>query len=189
MASSIAKGRLADAGISFLMRGRAGLSPPMNFCGPTLPAGGPDYFQMPLVYHDSLRAHCSAGGTSWGRRQRNARLLDGQLQLFRDGKIEDAQVGRAHRSGASRRRPHLSASEKRGQPVSADAEGHISFPEPFHAPAPATMWRSTIRNCGKRKTGRRGTLVLAVPEGDCRPESEGEGRAEEVTVRCGTHIS
>jgi hypothetical protein len=74
----------------FLMRGALGALYEFLWANPYQP--GLSYFQMPLVFHDAASGHVFAR-SSWDEDATWIGFFDGNLQLFRGGKIETLRKG------------------------------------------------------------------------------------------------
>ena len=143
----------------FLMRGGFGLPYEFLWANPYQP--GLSYFQMPLVYHDALTGHVFAR-SSWDDDATWLGYFDGQLQLFRDGKLQ------ALKPGATPEPVHvgdaviLTAGEPGSGRFRADAEAVFILKL-----APRARYAVEIddQELREEETDTGGTLVLALPEG------------------------
>ena len=143
----------------FLMRGGFGLPYEFLWANPYQP--GLSYFQMPLVYHDSLTGHLFAR-TSWDEDAKWLGYFDGQLQLFRDGKIETLKTGAATEPVHVGEALILSAREKDATRFRADAEAIFVLNLTPRARYDVEIDDQELR---EEETDVGGTLVVAVPEG------------------------
>jgi len=143
----------------FLMRGGFGIPYEFLWANPYQP--GLSYFQMPLVYHDSLSGHLFAR-TSWDENATWLGYFDGRLQLFRDGKIETLKAGAATEPVHVGEAIILSVRDKDAARFRADAEAVFVLNL-----APRTHYDIEIDDQELRdeETDTGGTLVIALPEG------------------------
>ena len=74
----------------FLMRGGLGVLYEFLWANPYQP--GLSYFQMPLVFHDTVSGHVFAR-SSWDEDATWIGFFDGHLQLFRNGQVETLRAG------------------------------------------------------------------------------------------------
>ncbi len=143
----------------FLMRGGFGIPYEFLWANPYQP--GLSYFQMPLVYHDSLSGHLFAR-TSWDENATWLGYFDGQLQLFRDGKVETLKTGAATEPVHVGEAIILSAREKDATRFKADAEAVFVLNLTPHAHYDVEIDDQELR---EEETDTGGTLVIALPEG------------------------
>jgi len=143
----------------FLMRGGFGIPYEFLWANPYQP--GLSYFQMPLVYHDSLSGHLFAR-TSWDENATWLGYFDGQLQLFRDGKVETLKAGAATEPVHVGEAVILSAREKDATRFKADAEAVFVLNLTPRARYDVEVDDQELR---EEETDTGGTLVIALPEG------------------------
>ena len=143
----------------FLMRGGFGVPYEFLWANPYQP--GLSYFQMPLVYHDSLSGHLFAR-TSWDENATWLGYFDGQLQLFRDGKVETLKAGAATEPVHVGEAIILSAREKDATRFQADAEAVFVLNLTPRAHYDVEIDDQELR---EEETDTGGTLVIALPEG------------------------
>jgi hypothetical protein len=143
----------------FLMRGGFGVPYEFLWANPYQP--GLSYFQMPLVYHDSLSGHLFAR-TSWDENATWLGYFDGQLQLFRDGKVETLKAGAATQPVHVGEAIILSALEKDATRFKADAEAVFVLNLTPRAHYDVEIDDQELR---EEETDTGGTLVIALPEG------------------------
>ncbi len=143
----------------FLMRGGFGVPYEFLWANPYQP--GLSYFQMPLVYHDSLSGHLFAR-TSWDENATWLGYFDGQLQLFRDGKVETLKAGAATQPVHVGEAIILSALEKDATRFKADAEAVFVLNLTPHAHYDVEIDDQELR---EEETDTGGTLVITLPEG------------------------
>ena len=143
----------------FLMRGGFGVPYEFLWANPYQP--GLSYFQMPLVYHDSLSGHLFAR-TSWDENATWLGYFDGQLQLFRDGKVETLKEGAATEPVHVGEAVILSAREKDATRFKADAEAVFVLNLTPRAHYDVEIDDQELR---EEETDTGGTLVIALPEG------------------------
>jgi len=143
----------------FLMRGGFGIPYEFLWANPYQP--GLSYFQMPLVYHDSLSGHLFAR-TSWDETATWLGYFDGQLQLFRDGKVETLKAGVATEPVHVGEAVILSAREKDATRFQADAEAVFVLNLTPRAHYDVEIDDQELR---EEETDTGGTLVIALPEG------------------------
>lgn len=143
----------------FLMRGGFGIPYEFLWANPYQP--GLSYFQMPLVYHDSLSGHLFAR-TSWDENATWIGYFDGQLQLFHDGKVETLKAGAATEPVHVGEAVILSAREKDATRFKADAEAVFVLNLTPRAHYDVEIDDQELR---EEETDTGGTLVIALPEG------------------------
>ncbi|MDP8989455.1 MAG: hypothetical protein M3N41_05155 [Acidobacteriota bacterium] len=143
----------------FLMRGGFGVPYEFLWANPYQP--GLSYFQMPLVYHDSLSGHLFAR-TSWDENATWLGYFDGQLQLFRDGKVETLKAGAATEPVHVGDAIILSAREKDVSRFQADAAAVFVLNLTPRAHYDVEIDDQELR---EEETDTGGTLVIALPEG------------------------
>ena len=143
----------------FLMRGGFGVPYEFLWANPYQP--GLSYFQMPLVYHDSRSGHLFAR-TSWDENATWIGYFDGQLQLFRDGKVETLKAGAATEPLHVGEAVILSAREKDTTRFKADAEAVFVLNLTPRARYDVEIDDQELR---EEETDTGGTLVIALPEG------------------------
>ena len=143
----------------FLMRGGFGIPYEFLWANPYQP--GLSYFQMPLVYHNSLTGHVFAR-TSWDEDAIWLGYFDGQLQTFRDGKIETLKPGAATEPVHVGEAIILSARDKESTRFRADAEAVFVLNLTPHARYDVEIDDQELR---EEETDIGGTLVLSLPEG------------------------
>jgi hypothetical protein len=143
----------------FLMRGGFGAPYEFLWANPYQP--GLSYFQMPLVYHDSLTGHVFAR-TSWDEDAKWLGYFDGHLQLFRDGKIETLKAGAATEPVHVGEALILSAREKDATRFRADTEAVFVLNLTPRARYDVEIDDQELR---EEETDIGGTLVLAIPDG------------------------
>ena len=134
----------------------------MNFCGPTPTSRSELFSDAAGVLHNLLTGHVFAR-TSWDEDAIWLGYFDGQLQTFRDGKIETLKAGAATEPVHVGEAIILSAQDKESTRFRADAEAVFVLNLAPHAIV--TTWRSTTKSCAKRKPDIGGTPVLPLPEG------------------------
>jgi hypothetical protein len=143
----------------FLMRGGFGIPYEFLWANPYQP--GLSYFQMPLVYHDALSGHLFAR-TSWDENATWLGYFDGQLQMFRDGKVETLKAGAATAPVHVGEAVILSAREKDATRFKADAEAVFVLNLSPRARYDVEVDDQELREAD---TDTGGTLVIALPEG------------------------
>ncbi len=143
----------------FLMRGGFGLPYEFLWANPYQP--GLSYFQAPLVYHDSLTGHLFAR-TSWDENANWLGYFDGQLQFFRDGKIETLKPGAASEPVHVGEAVILTARETESGRFRGDAEAVFILKL---APRARYLVEIDDQELREEETDTGGTLVLAIPEG------------------------
>jgi len=143
----------------FLMRGGFGVPYEFLWANPYQP--GLSYFQMPLVYHDSLSGHLFAR-TSWDENATWLGYFDGHLQLFRDGKVETLKAGAATEPVHVGEAVILSAREKDATRFKADAEAVFVLNLTPHAHYDVEIDDQELR---EEETDTGGTLVISLPDG------------------------
>jgi hypothetical protein len=141
----------------FLMRGGFGIAYEFLWANPYQP--GLSYFQMPLVYHDSVTGHVFAR-TSWDEDATWLGYFDGQLQLFRDGKIRRSSPRSTEPVKSAK--PSSECTRKRRHPFPRRRRSDIRLNL-----TPRARYDVEIddQNCGEEETDVGGTLVLSIPEG------------------------
>jgi hypothetical protein len=143
----------------FLMRGGFGMPYEFLWANPYQP--GLSYFQEPLVYHDSVTGHVFAR-TSWDEDATWLGYFDGQLQMFRDGKISTLKAGAASEPVHVGEAIILNAREKDSARFRADAEAVFILNLAPKAHYDVEIDDQELR---EEQTDIGGTLVLALPEG------------------------
>ena len=143
----------------FLMRGGFGLPYEFLWANPYQP--GLSYFQEPLVYHDDLTGHVFAR-TSWDEDATWLGYFDGQLQLFRDGKIQSLKPGATTEPVHVGEAIILTASNPDAARFRADAEAVFILKL-----APKTRYAVEIddQELREEETDTGGTLVLSLADG------------------------
>jgi hypothetical protein len=143
----------------FLMRGGFGLPYEFLWANPYQP--GLSYFQEPLVYHDPLTGHVFAR-TSWDEDATWLGYFDGQLQLFRDGKIQSLKPGAITEPVHVGEAVILTARDPNGGRFRADAEAVFILKL-----APKTRYSVEVddQELREEETDTGGTLVLSLAEG------------------------
>ena len=116
---------------------------------------------MPLVYHDSLTGHVFAR-TSWDEDATWLGYFDGQLQLFRDGKIQTLKAGASTEPVHVGEVVILSARERDAIRFRGDAERVFVLNLAPRARYDVEIDDQELR---EEETDIGGTLVLALPEG------------------------
>ena len=143
----------------FLMRGGFGLPYEFLWANPYQP--GLSYFQMPLVYHDSLTGHLFAR-TSWDENANWLGYFDGQLQVFRDGQIQTLKPGAVTEPVHVGEAVILTARETASGRFHSDAEAVFILKL---APRARYLVEIDDQELREEETDSGGTLVLAIPEG------------------------
>ena len=143
----------------FLMRGGFGMPYEFLWANPYQP--GLSYFRMPLVYHDSLTGHLFAR-TSWDEDATWLGYFDGQLQVFRDGKVETLKAGAVSEPVHVGEAVILSAREKDATRFRADAEAVFVLNLTPHAHYDVEIEDQELR---EEETDSGGTMVITLPEG------------------------
>ena len=143
----------------FLMRGGFGIVYEFLWANPYQP--GLSYFQMPLVYHNSLTGHVFAR-TSWDEDATWLGYFDGHLQLFRDGKIQTLRAGAATEPVHVGEAIILTARDQESGRFRVDSEAVFILNL-----APRTHYDVEIddQELREEETDAGGTLVLALPQG------------------------
>ena len=143
----------------FLMRGGFGLPYEFLWANPYQP--GLSYFQMPLVYHDSLNGHVFAR-TSWDDDATWLGYFDGQLQMFRDGKVQTLKAGAVTDPVRVGEAIILTARETETGRFRADEEAVFILKL-----APKARYTVEIddQELREEETDTGGTLVLSLPDG------------------------
>ena len=143
----------------FLMRGGFGLPYEFLWANPYQP--GLSYFQEPLVYHDPLTGHVFAR-TSWDDDATWLGYFEGQLQLFRDGKVQTLKSGAVTEPVHVGEAVILAAREPDAGRFHADAEAVFILKL-----APKARYAVEIddQELREEETDTGGTLVLSLPEG------------------------
>lgn len=143
----------------FLMRGGFGIPYEFLWANPYQP--GLSYFRMPLVYHDSLTGHLFAR-TSWDEDATWLGYFDGQLQVFRDGKIETLKAGAVPQPVHVGEAVILSAREKDATRFRADSEAVFVLNLTPRSHYDVEIDDQELR---EEETDVGGTMVITLPEG------------------------
>jgi len=143
----------------FLMRSSLGSPYEYLWANPYQP--GLSYFQMPLVFHNATNGHLFAR-TSWDEDADWIGYFDGNLQFFRDGRIQTLKPGAVAdplRVGSTVVRSAASLDQVRFR---ADAEGIFVLGLSPHTPYEIEI---DDQEMSEEETDNGGTLVLSLPEG------------------------
>jgi hypothetical protein len=143
----------------FVMQGGLGAVYEFLWANPYQP--GLSYFHVPLVFHDATTGHIFAR-TSWDDDATWLGYFDGNLQLFKDGKIQSLRPGAKIRPVRIGDALMLSAESKEAFKFDAKAEAVFVLNL-----APRTFYEVEIddRELAELETDAGGTLVLSFPEG------------------------
>jgi hypothetical protein len=143
----------------FLMRGGFGLPYEFLWANPYQP--GLSYFQEPLVYHDSQTGHLFARN-SWDDDATWLGYFDGQLQMFRDGKVQTLKPGAVNAPVHVGEAVILTAREIDAGKFRADGEAVFILKL-----APRARYAVEIddQELREEETDMGGTLVLDLPDG------------------------
>ena len=143
----------------YLTRGGFGIPYEFLWANPYQP--GLSYFQLPLVYHNAVSGHVFAR-TSWDEDATWLGYFDGQLQMYRDGKIATLRAGAATQPVIVGDVVIITAQDKEngGFHVASEAVFILNL-------APRAHYEIEIDDQELRdeQTDAGGTLVLALPEG------------------------
>ncbi len=122
---------------------------------------GLSYFHVPLVFHDAATGHIFAR-TSWDDDATWLGYFDGNLQLFKDGKIQSLRPGAAIKPVKIGDALMLSADSKDAFRFQANAEAVFVLNL-----SPRTVYEVEVddEELAEAETDAGGTLVLSFPEG------------------------
>lgn len=143
----------------YLMRGGFGIPYEFLWANPYQP--GLSYFQLPLVFHNAAMGHFFAR-TSWDEDAVWLGYFEGQLQLFREGKIQTLRAGATTRPISVGDAVILTAQDKENARFRASSEAVFILNLTPHAHYDVEIDDQELRD---EETDAGGTLVLALPEG------------------------
>ncbi|MSV35586.1 MAG: hypothetical protein EXQ47_08325 [Bryobacterales bacterium] len=143
----------------YLMRGGFGIPYEFLWANPYQP--GLSYFQLPLVFHNAATGHFFAR-TSWDEDATWLGYFDGQLQLFRDGKIQTLRAGATTQPVSVGEALILTARDKENGRFRASSEAVFILNLTPRAHYDVEIDDQELRD---EETDAGGTLVLALPEG------------------------
>jgi hypothetical protein len=143
----------------FLMQGGLGSVYEFLWANPYQP--GLSYFHVPLVFHDASTGHIFAR-TSWDEDATWLGYFDGNLQLFKDGKIQSLRPGATIKPVRIGDALMLSAESKDAVRLQANAEAVFVLNL-----MPRTIYEVEVddEEMTEAETDAGGTLVLSFPEG------------------------